>query len=158
MDSLGDSLVIWLLNNWKWLTAIALAVGIFFAGYSFGADSVQRKWERERLETVRALLAASQVNQAAIAQLQETKNVNLATIDDLRRKLAGNRVRVPTCPETPTPSGSETQTPGTGELPTTVQGSFDNFTVGVGELMYEADTLTESCRVLRDWAASLENK
>lgn len=141
----------WLLGNWKWLTAIALAVFIFFAGYLRGADSVQRKWEREILAEIKAQLEKNQADAAKLKKLEETENANLVEIDRLR---ANNHALWMRLPKTPCGKPGETSTnstTGAGELPTEAEIAFQRFREGLADEAYRADKIVENCRVLNDF-------
>lgn len=145
--------MIWLLKNWKILTAIGLAVGIFFAGYFKGADSTQRKWDEEKAAMVKAQLKASVENQAAIAQLQETKNANLKVISGLRRDLNTFRVRLPSgCTTVTTTGGSEVPIETGGVLHGSVEGVLGADRQRTAGIVEAAEVELNDCRVIKEWA------
>lgn len=150
--------MIWLLNNWKWLTAITLAVGIFFAGYSKGADSVKRDWQRERYEMVKAQLEAVEQNQRTITELEEKHAKATTDLDYLRAHPVG-RVRLPktTCPDLPSPP-SGVAIPATSPERTSdaAQDALGEAQSGMESDAIEWARALNACQVVMDWAKSLK--
>ena len=146
----------WILKNWKLLGSLLLLAASYFYGDSAGSDRVQRSWDVDIAIHVKERLAAVEENQKLIVALEETKNENIATVNTLHKQLALVRVSMPKACGTITPSGSQDAVTPSGNISVEPQAAFDNFERGVESDAYAADQIVESCRVLRDWAASIK--
>ena len=141
-------------KNWRSIIIAVLLAGAYGTGWYKGSDSVKWDWDKERLELARETLAASQKNQKLLVALEETKNANLQTVNNLRAQLAVDRVYLPegSCGRLDTASGSKDAVARSGVVPVTPQIALDNFIKGLGDEAYRADSLVESCRVVVHWA------
>jgi len=146
--------MIWILQNWRLVLSGILIIGLSAFFYTKGADSVQRDWDKEMLETAKEQAKATKRNLDTINSLEAVKNENLKTIATLRRDIGSIRVRLPAAPcDRPNPSsGSKLTTTPTGELPIAPQDAFDRFRQRLESDALEADTIMESCRVVIGWA------
>lgn len=144
-----------LLTYWKQLTIALILAITYLAGVKSGSDRVSIKWEREKAAIVAEHLKQVELNAKRIVELEETKNENLAKVDKLYRDNRALRLRLPTCKEVTTSGVAAIA--GSGTLPASPQQALDRYTEGVGQLMLEADRMTEVCRVVVDWAKSIKD-
>ena len=150
------SILLWLKENWKLVGSLALLLGSYLFGDAQGSDRTQRSWDIDVAIHVKEKLAAVEKNQKLITTLEEIKNENIATVNTLHKQLALVRVSMPKACGTITPGGSQDAITPSGNISVEPQAAFDNFERGVESDAYAADQIVESCRVLRDWAASLK--
>ena len=150
------SILLWLKENWKLVGTLLALVGSYLYGDTQGSGRTQRSWDIDVAIHVKEKLAAVEKNQKLITTLEEIKNENIATVNTLHKQLALVRVSMPKACGTITPSGSQDAVTPSGNISVEPQAAFDNFERGVESDAYAADQIVESCRVLRDWAASLK--
>lgn len=145
-----------------WLLSVSLVMGGLFGVYKHGRhveglerDKIAAAQFRAVSETITGELTKNDLLKTEL----ETKHAeNQKIVDDLHTTINRLRIVLPktaTCgdnSQTDTSSGSKGGAAGAGALPADAQESLDRFTAGVADLAHEADTLTESCRVVIDWA------
>ena len=139
-----------MINPYIIIAALLAIAGAGYQGYRMGGDAVIA-------EQAQAVQDAAKANSELILQLELKRNANTKTINDLRADLAAVRVRVPQLcvPDQSTSRGKDAAA-GSGSQPIDAQAAFEKFRRGLESDAYGADEVTEQCRVLRDWAASLK--
>jgi hypothetical protein len=128
-----------LLRYW-WLGAIALLlVAVYSFGHSNGADSVQAKWDAQRIKTAEAATEYfNKLNDAAVKAREETEQIRQVFIDykagkqretdDLERAVADRTKRLSVRATCPGSSG----VPSTGTLPGGASGGTPELTADAG--------------------------
>ena len=140
------------------LTGIAALTG---KAYFLGQENVQNEWDKERADFAITQMQELAETQVYLMKLEATKNENNKTITALKRDLDGVRVHLPVhkCPtEGNLPNATSTSAngaTGSGVESDPAQAGFDNFIGELGQQAVKMDLLVEDCRVLRDWANSL---
>lgn len=148
--------MIWLLKYWRTLLAGVIAGALFVAGWSFGADRVQSKWDEAIAAQTAAQLKYNTEQSAKLRTLEETKNENIAEIDRLNTELGKSdrlRLRKTACRGSNTPSTNSTSgarfVP--EEVPDVQDEALNSFDATCRNIALEADKIVEYCRVLNDW-------
>lgn len=142
----------------KLIAVLVMLAALFAGGWNVGADRVQHKWDKERLEMAEELRVVAEENQRSINKLESTKDENLETISGLRDDIAGLRVRVPKAPCAGTESsarGGDGVAAG-GQSVDTPQAAFDRFRRSLESDAADDGKIIENCRVVVDWAKGLK--
>lgn len=151
-------MMIWIINNWKLILQLALVIIAFTYGYSAGKVKVQSAWDKAKADQVEVDLQRVRDNQEIINSLEKTKNDNNKTISKLNDDLKSTRVRLPQMPSNNcnnTSSGSSDDITSSGAFSERAEEGLATFKSSVDTRALEADQIIEQCRVLRDWANSL---
>lgn len=90
----------WIFLNWRWLAPIAGAIALFFAGWHFGSQHVQAKWDasaaRQRMLTEEAIdrdrKAAEERSNALEIQLAKLRQSNAKLTRRLNDEIPSNTV------------------------------------------------------------------
>lgn len=150
---------------WRLVILSAIALGGFVGGVAASrahyrpiiAD-MKEKAAVDRQKAAEAVAKAVTDNDALKTKLGVDHANNQKAVDDLFRGLAGTRVQLPACMPSAASSssnaatGSASSVAGTQSLPDNTQAEFDRFTERLGEEARYADTVIESCRVLKLWS------
>lgn len=139
----------WCGSNWKLLSVIALAAGVFYAGDRSGSGRVQGKWDKAKAEQTAAQLAKNQTDNAKLKSLEETKNVNTIEINRLRANNHALWLRLPKteCAGATSQAGADTASTDR-ELPTQSERDLAEAKRQLDDEAFRADAIVEQCRVL----------
>lgn len=118
------------IQNWRLIFGFALIASAGLVGYNLGADSIQAKWDKEKLQVAQDMLAVALEVQKDNIRKQEERNANLTKIDSLRADNADLNKRLRLHP-----------TPCTGGVPTGGQGQGS--VAGGGQLQPEVPSCEE---------------
>ena len=148
--------MLWCLANWRTITITAIIVVLCSFSFKLGKEWVQSDWDKEKAVLVKYALDNGKV----VHDLGVKHDNDQIAIDKLHADNHALWLRLPktACVRLDTTESSgEAAT--TGELlPGDPQQAINGYTEGVRELMYKADSVVNDCRVVMEWAKSLEKK
>ena len=147
-----------IIAHWRIFGVLFIIAGIAIYehhdGYEEGLQLLKDYQAKENAEKLKAV----QDNERLKTQLEEVKNEAQTRINDYINTHPAKRVLLPSaCPtvETKPASGVETAPTGRESLSISVsspQESLDRFMADTEQLMKEADTTVNQCRVVMGWA------
>jgi hypothetical protein len=148
------------------VSILLLLVGI--AGGLFGGVMHYRPIIAEMNAQAAQKLALKETQRANAVANNDAVKTELGALHAQANAVIDHLVNTPAArvqlPKTPAPaacgasnpsSGGQPTATGNGTLPDTDQAAFDQFTKDLESLAYEADKVTEQCRVVSKWALKL---
>lgn len=148
--------MIWFLSNWKLVGSATIISILMYFSFSYGEDRVQQEWDKEKATLVKAIVVNGQV----VHDLGVSHDKDQILIDKLAADNHALWLRLPktTCIGLNSPTTSGQAIAGVEPLPVEPQQALNRYTEGVGSLMHEADSIVNDCRVVMEWAKTLEKK
>lgn len=145
----------WILQNWKLIAAASIIATAYYVGWNMGSSSVEKDWNEEKAATQKELTEVAKKHAEVIQALEVQHDKDQLDIDYLRAHPRKLYLPATSCKPVANPVSSTETVAGTEPLPVSPQQAIDRYTNGVGELMYQADSVVNDCILMAEYLKSL---